>query len=42
MPNRHTGKFDQLSNWPPEAVIIMKEAGPRGAYRRPEPAVIAK
>jgi len=24
------------SNWPPEAVKIMKESGPRGAYRRPE------
>lgn len=26
----------QGSNWPAEAVKIMKESGPRGAYRRPE------
>jgi hypothetical protein len=30
------------SNWPAEAVKIMKEAGPRGAYRRPEPASAGK
>jgi len=26
----------QGSKWPAEAVKIMEEAGPRGAYRRPD------
>ncbi len=30
------------SNWPAEAVNIMKEAGPRGAYRRPKAVAESK
>jgi hypothetical protein len=32
----------QGSNWPVGAVKIMKEAGPRGAYRRPETTAESK